>query len=184
MQILTSSRILEGVGSSRKLVGIISTYPDTSPTPWRWAMVKTPGQVLLFRLQCLRHVLCLSFYLTYRSYISVFDRLFVSHTKGCSGSHHTNSLQYCFIGLGMVGTDHYRRASFEQTETAALPDGVPDTNADQKALQRFAQKKSLNNDDPYWTTVQAEWRPARKLLELVKAYQNQRKVLRSATVSR
>ena len=28
------SEVLDGLGSSRKQVGIISTYPSTSPTPW------------------------------------------------------------------------------------------------------------------------------------------------------
>ena len=28
------SRVLEGLGSSRSLVGTISTYPGNTPTPW------------------------------------------------------------------------------------------------------------------------------------------------------
>ena len=30
--------VLEGSGSSGRLIGIISTYPGTSPTPWRRVM--------------------------------------------------------------------------------------------------------------------------------------------------
>ena len=35
--------VLEGLGSSGRLVGSISTYPGTSPTTWSRVMTKNPG---------------------------------------------------------------------------------------------------------------------------------------------
>ena len=39
---LAFPEVLEGLGSSGMLVGIISTYPGTSPTPWCRVMAKKP----------------------------------------------------------------------------------------------------------------------------------------------
>ena len=51
----TFSNVLEGLGSSGRPVGLISTDPDSSPTPWSRVMTKNPGGGNFFfrlRYQC------------------------------------------------------------------------------------------------------------------------------------
>ena len=41
--------VLEGLGSSGRLVGSISTYPGTSPTTWSRVMTKNLGEDFFYR---------------------------------------------------------------------------------------------------------------------------------------
>ena len=38
--------VLEGLGISGRLVGLISTYPGTAPTLWCRVMIKTPTNII------------------------------------------------------------------------------------------------------------------------------------------
>ena len=68
-------RVLEGLGSSKRLVGSISTYPGTYQCPWSRVMAKNPpGRIVLPSTVSLpRFFLCLlgsPYICSYRKFIS------------------------------------------------------------------------------------------------------------------
>ena len=63
-------RVLEGLGSSGKLVGIISTCPGTFPTPWCRVMTKNTGRELLVRHNRALHKAIESYIWLYRITLS------------------------------------------------------------------------------------------------------------------